>query len=53
MPTLPGELNVCVLAFFRATTEKDDQDCSILPQINAVAWAEIDPVFRDTLPDRL
>jgi hypothetical protein len=41
-----GILDILVLSFLGAATKQDDKPITILAEINSVAWAEVDLVFR-------
>jgi hypothetical protein len=48
-----GCIDVALLALLGAAHQQDHQRRAVLPEIDAVAGPEIDPVFEHTLPDRL
>jgi hypothetical protein len=45
-------IDVALLALLRAAGQQDHQRRTVLPEINAVARPEIDPVFEHALADR-
>jgi hypothetical protein len=50
-PALLSRRDVLPLSFFGAAADQNYQLFAILAEIDAKAWTEVDPVFKDAGPD--